>query len=900
MSELLYLDYGGLQRYDELIKSKLAEKADSSSLGTAATKDVPSSGNASSSQVVMGNDTRLTDSRNAKDVYDWAKAASKPSYTASEVGLGNVGNFKAVSTVANQGLSSTEQSNARANIGAGTSSFSGNYNDLTNKPTIPTVNNATLTIQRNGTTVKAFTANASSNVTADITVPTKVSDLSNDSGYTTNTGTVTKVTAGSGLSIGTTAGGNFTTTGTINHTNSVTAQTTQAIYPIKIDAQGHISAYGSAISPITGVTTAAGTNINSVGTPSVSASTSNGTTTLTFNYLKGASGSNGTSAAWFTGTAVTGTGTSGISASVSGSKANDMYLNTSTYNVYKATAANTWGYVCNIKGTNGTTPTIQAASGTNIGTAGTPTVTASTSGTTTTFTFNYLKGATGSTGTRGSVFNWGTDVTGTSTTPAVFATGLSSSLVNDLYLNTSTFNVYQCTTAGNASTAKWKYIGNIKGTNGTNATTTSVFNDSNNGLAPSTASGNQTTAETSSSVKYLCSDGKWRPLPSGAWKTGTVTSTNHTITVGSGYKSDGTTAISATSSSASSPSVTLGDSGVTAGSYGDSAAQTPAYGGTFKVPYVTVNAKGIVTGISEHTVTVPSSDNSNNAVTQTATTTSAAYEVLFSATADNTTRTEGARKTSTLTYNPSTKELSTGGAVNGLTLSSQTTGFKVSGGTTSKTLTVEADYTLGAACAKGVTDNSSNADVTSSDTNLITGRTLYYQLAKKGYTTNTGTVTSVGVSVPTGLSVSNSPVTSSGTIAISLDSDYTIPTSTAMTHASNAYSEAVTFGKGVNTANTVASLAVNKKLVIVTPNSAAQSLSIASLPSAGRDLHIMVDNSAGSSDVVITIPHGPDNSVTYVNVNDMANGEMTVAAGKIGEINILSASSKAWIRYISA
>ena len=59
-------------------------------------------------------------------------------------------------------------------------------------------------------------------------------------------GTVTNITAGSGLSIGTTAGGSLTTTGTINHTNSVTAQTTQAVYPIKIDAQGHISAYGSA------------------------------------------------------------------------------------------------------------------------------------------------------------------------------------------------------------------------------------------------------------------------------------------------------------------------------------------------------------------------------------------------------------------------------------------------------------------------------------------------------------------------------------------------------------------------------------------------------------------------------------------------------------------------------
>ena len=55
-------------------------------------------------------------------------------------------------------------------------------------------------------------------------------------------------------------------------------------------------------------------------------------------------------------------------------------------------------------------------------------------------------------------------------------------------------------------------------------------------------------------------------------------------------------------------------------------------------------------------------------VTQTASTGSAAYELLFSATADNTTRTEGARKTSTLTYNPSTKALSTGGTINGYTL----------------------------------------------------------------------------------------------------------------------------------------------------------------------------------------------------------------------------------------
>lgn len=54
----------------------------------------------------------------ASDVPSWAKQKTKPTYSASEIGLGNVGNFKAVSTVASQRLTDTEKSNARANIGA--------------------------------------------------------------------------------------------------------------------------------------------------------------------------------------------------------------------------------------------------------------------------------------------------------------------------------------------------------------------------------------------------------------------------------------------------------------------------------------------------------------------------------------------------------------------------------------------------------------------------------------------------------------------------------------------------------------------------------------------------------------------------------------------------------------
>lgn len=55
-------------------------------------------------------------------------------------------------------------------------------------PTIPTVNNATLTIQKNGTSVATFTANSATNTTANITVPT---------GAAADKGVDTSISAGS-------------------------------------------------------------------------------------------------------------------------------------------------------------------------------------------------------------------------------------------------------------------------------------------------------------------------------------------------------------------------------------------------------------------------------------------------------------------------------------------------------------------------------------------------------------------------------------------------------------------------------------------------------------------------------------------------------------------------------
>jgi hypothetical protein len=47
------------------------------------------------------------------------------------------------------------------------------------------------------------------------------------------------------------------------------------------------------------------------------------------------------------------------------------------------------------------------------------------------------------------------------------------------------------------------------------------------------------------------------------------------------------------------------DSGVTAGTYGPTADKTLSYGGSFKVPKVKVNAKGLVTVADEYTITLP-------------------------------------------------------------------------------------------------------------------------------------------------------------------------------------------------------------------------------------------------------------------------------------------------------
>ena len=136
--------------------------------------------------------------------------------------------------------------------------------------------------------------------------------------------------------------------------------------------------------------------------------------------IKGATGTAGADGAtWITGTAVTGTAESNT-ATVANSKVGDLYINSTTCDVYTCTAENTWKWLCNIKGAQGEQGN---------------------------------KGESGEKGEQGTSLRYGT------TTP-------NNSLGNDgdMYINTSNWYVYA------KENGSWNYKGCIKGDKGDRGT----------------------------------------------------------------------------------------------------------------------------------------------------------------------------------------------------------------------------------------------------------------------------------------------------------------------------------------------------------------------------------------------------------------------------------------------
>lgn len=228
-----------------------------------------------------------------------ANTSNPHNVTATQVGLGNVDNTsdadKPISTATQDALDlkaniadlgtaaytdSTDYATAAQGAKADTAvqpgdlatvATTGSYNDLLNKPTI---GDGVLTIQKNGTTVDTFTANAASNVTMNITVPTTPADIGaqseitasnklnadlvDDSTSTNKFVTASDITTWNGKQDALTAGTNINITGTT------------------------ISATDTTYTGSDGVTLT-GTNFTNSGVRAVASGTANGTISVNTN-----------------------------------------------------------------------------------------------------------------------------------------------------------------------------------------------------------------------------------------------------------------------------------------------------------------------------------------------------------------------------------------------------------------------------------------------------------------------------------------------------------------------------------------------------------------------------------------------------------------------------------------
>ena len=139
----------------------------------------------------------------------------------------------------------------------------------------------------------------------------------------------------------------------------------------------------------------------------------------------------------------------------------------------------------------------------------------------------------------------------------------------------------------------------------------------------------------------------------------------------------------------------------------------------------------------------------------------------------------------------------------------------------------------------GITDNSSSTAVTSTDTNLITGRTLYYA----GYTKNTGTVTGSSLTADNIITGNGSTaIKSSGkTIATSISAvDTAVPTSNAVK----------TYADSINALTALCSTAAATD--VKTISSVGPYTDFDSIP-AGTTIHVMFENGNSASPIGLKI-----------------------------------------------
>lgn len=171
----------------------------------------------------------------------------------------------------------------------------------------------------------------------------------------------------------------------------------------------------------------------------------------------------------------TGTAVTGPTSSSTGFFTDSLYLNTSTFELWKCVGTDSWTSQGTLKGTPGEpgddgVGIVSIAKTQTVGLVDTYTITYSDASTSTFLVTN------GENGADGNAWYRGTQINGMRTNPTVFAnSGIALARPNDFYLNPTEGAIYYCVTGGDAATATWSYDFTMTG----GGTAVSVLDDLN-------------------------------------------------------------------------------------------------------------------------------------------------------------------------------------------------------------------------------------------------------------------------------------------------------------------------------------------------------------------------------------------------------------------------------------